>query len=416
MLFETDHASKALILACLAALSGPCSAQDTASATPMASASSPLRGPAPSATACEAASGRVLSVGPGQTYAVPSAAAAAARNGDVVQIEAGDYRGDVATWSASDLTICGRGGRARLFAEGKSAQGKAIWVIVGSNVTVQNIEFRDARVSDENGAGIRAEGGNLTVRDSAFFDNENGILSGGGPVTVTIDRCEFGRNGHGDGYSHNIYIGTIDRLVVTASFFHEARVGHNLKSRAKETRIEYSYFMDGPVGTASYLADLPNGGAAYLRGNLFHKGPNASNTVAIAYGKEGLKWEVNTLEAIHNTVVMTRSGASFFAAPPGTQSVKLSANLLAGYGSPTLISGGFPADRLLQQNNLTSSATNIPGADRIDAPDFWPTVPVPAMRSLREPDPGYVQDAPRPLELRALSAAGRVAGALQSKP
>ena len=63
-------------------------------------------------------------MGPGKTFALPSAAAAAAANGDVVKISAGDYTGDVTTWSANNLTICGVGGRARLFANGKNAGGK----------------------------------------------------------------------------------------------------------------------------------------------------------------------------------------------------------------------------------------------------------------------------------------------------
>ena len=164
--------------------------------------------------------GRTLQVGPGKTYTTPSAAAAAAQSGDRILIAPGDYRGDVATWSASNSTICGNGGRARLFADGKDAQGKGIWVIAVPNTattTIINVEFHDAKVPDQNGAGIRHEGGNLVLRNTGFFDNENGILGGGGPVTVTIERSEFARNGYGDGYSHNIYIGNVDRLRVVAS-------------------------------------------------------------------------------------------------------------------------------------------------------------------------------------------------------
>ncbi len=47
-------------------------------------------------------------VGPGQPYAKPSAAAAAAQNGDAISIAAGHYT-DCATWSANGLTIAGAG-------------------------------------------------------------------------------------------------------------------------------------------------------------------------------------------------------------------------------------------------------------------------------------------------------------------
>jgi hypothetical protein len=183
-------------------------------------------------------------------------------SGDVIKVSAGDYVGDVATWSANNLTICGAGGRARLFANGKNAQGKGLWVIQGRDTVVDSIEFHDAKVPDQNGAGIRAEGPNLSIKNSGFYNNENGILSDNGG-TISIDRSEFARNGFGDGYTHNIYVGAVDRLNVTASYFHEARIGHNLKSRAKETHIENSYFMDGPSGTSSYLVDFPNGGVVH---------------------------------------------------------------------------------------------------------------------------------------------------------
>jgi hypothetical protein len=222
-------------------------------------------------TACDTATGRVLEVGPGKPYAVPSAAVAIAQSGDVIRIDAVRYDGDVATWRADNLTICGTGGRAKLYAAGRNAGGKGIWVIQGGDVVVDSMEFHHATVPHRNGAGIRSEGLNLTIRNSGFYDNENGILSDNGG-TITIDKSEFARNGFGDGQSHNIYIGMAHRLVVTASCFREARIGHQLKSRAKETVVENSYFVDGPDGTASYLIDTPNGGIVSLRGNLFQKG------------------------------------------------------------------------------------------------------------------------------------------------
>ena len=369
-----------------------------------------------SSSSCDNATGRVLQVGPGKTYAVPSAAAAAARAGDVVAIAAGDYHGDVATWSADGLTICGVGGRARLFADGKSAQGKAIWVVGGAGVTIDDVEFHDAKVVDRNGAGIRIEGSSLTIRNSGFFDNEDGIL-GGDNATVTIDRSEFARNGYGDGFSHNLYIGHANLLVVTASWFHEAKVGHNFKSRAKETRVENSYFMDGPSGTSSYLCDFPNGGVVTLRGNAFQKGPMAQNPTAISFGAEGLTWPVNTLALSHDTVVMTRSGGNFLAVPAAAQALTLTANLFAGTGTPTLVSGGYALASASMAANLTSTATHVPGADSIAAPAFWPDASLLAQAAVVGiPDPAYVRDAPQPFATRPIAGSSRLAGALQAAP
>ena len=286
---------------------------------------------------------------------------------------AGEYRGDVAHWTANRLTICGVGGRARLHADGRSAQGKAIWVVSGSDVTIEAIEFHGARVPDRNGAGIRAQHrGALVVRDSGFYDNENGILGGGPQATITIERSEFARSGHGDGYSHNLYIGNVASLTVVASHFHEARVGHNLKSRARENRIEHSHFVDGPTGTSSYLADFPDGGLVVLRGNLFHKGPRAQNPHAIAYGAEGLKHPLNTLTMLHNTIVLEPPGRAYLRANPSTQAITLGANLFAGPAGTTLVAGGVPAGRIVQTANVSVDAVLLPDAGRIDAPDFWP--------------------------------------------
>ncbi len=368
------------------------------------------------ATACDLATGRVLDVGAGKTYAKPSDAAAIAVNGDVVKISAGNYLGDVATWSANNLTICGVGGRAKLFASGLNAGGKAIWVIRGNDVTIDSIEFHDAKVPDQNGAGIRTEGVNLTVHNSGFYDNENGILGGSAGV-VTINRSEFARNGFGDGQSHNIYINAVDQLNVYSSFFHQAKIGHNLKSRAKKTRIENSYFMDGPNGTASYQVDFSNGGEVYMRGNVFQKGPNADNSIAIAYGQEGLAAAPNTVEMIHNTVVMTRAGGAFIVARSGTQSVTLTANLFAGTNSPALFTGTFPAANAVQTGNVTSTANNIPGADNIASPNFWPNATLAAQINLVSAiDTTYVRDAPRPYQSRRFALPNRVVGALQSTP
>jgi hypothetical protein len=369
-------------------------------------------------TACDTASGRVLEVGPGQALTRPSAAAAVARSGDVIRIAHGDYRGDVATWNQNDLTLCGVGGRARLFADGRSAQRKAIWVVSGRNITIDSVEFHQARVPDRNGAGIRAEHtGRLRIVNSGFYDNENGILGAKGAAEVEIEASEFARNGHGDGYSHNLYIGTAARLIVRSSHFHQARVGHNLKSRAAINLIDNSYFMDGPAGTSSYLADFPDGGMVRLRGNLFHKGPRAQNSTAIAYGAERSTWTLNRLLLRHNTVVMTRPGGHFLRAPASTSAVVLSANVLAGTRNPGLITGGFPASRVVQQGNLITLASHFPGAADVAAPDFWASdALLPALALPRELDAYYVHDAPAPFKTRSLAGTPRLRGALQSRP
>jgi len=392
------------------------SSPPTPSPTPLPPPPAPGPTPAPplAADECPASSGRTLLVGPGKTYTTPSAASAVAQANDRILITPGDYRGDVTTWRAANLVICGDGGRARLFADGKDAQGKGIWVISPDNAattTIVNVEFHDAKVADQNGAGIRHESGNLVLRNTGFFDNENGILGGSGPVTVTIERSEFARNGFGDGYTHNLYIGDIDKLSVTASWFHEAKIGHNLKSRAKENVIETSYFMDGPTGTSSYLLDFPDGGIVFMRGNLLHKGPKADNTTAIAYGEERNMWPTNTVTMTHNTIVTTLGRGTFISFAGYTQQATLKANLFAGNAA---LAGGITAPVLKEQSDLMVGEANVPGA--ADG-QFWPLPSIQPQLVLPAPaDPAYTADSPQPFVLRALAATPRLIGALQSAP
>ena len=121
--------------------------------------------------------GRIIQVGPTRALNVPSQAASVARAGDIIEIDAGNYVGDVTAWWADNLTIRGVGGRPRLLAAGMSAENKAIWVIKGRNAIVENIEFTEATGPNGNGAGIRAEGINLKVLNCYFHDNQEGILA-----------------------------------------------------------------------------------------------------------------------------------------------------------------------------------------------------------------------------------------------
>ncbi len=121
------------------------------------------------AVTAPAATGRVLHVGPQRSLRTIAAAAKAAQDGDTIEIEAGDYVSDVAVWTQDRLVIRGVGGHARLIASGASAESKAIWVIRGGHVTVENIEFSGTRVPHQNGAGIRFEKGHLVVRNCRFW-------------------------------------------------------------------------------------------------------------------------------------------------------------------------------------------------------------------------------------------------------
>lgn len=74
----------------------------------------------------QTAAAATLVVGPGQKVATVTEAARIARDGDVVEIRAGDYRGQPAVWTQRNLTIRGAGGRPVMLADGRSAEGNSI--------------------------------------------------------------------------------------------------------------------------------------------------------------------------------------------------------------------------------------------------------------------------------------------------
>lgn len=283
---------------------------------------------------CAQAAGGHLEVGPNKELKTLSAASMLAKDGDLIEVEAGDYVADVAIWKQNELVIRARNGRVRLVASGAAAEAKAIWVVRGGKLTVEGFDFVGAKVKDKNGAGIRLEKGRLSVVDCGFFDNENGILTGGdAESTLEIQNSEFGNNGHGDGQSHNLYVGAIAMLKVTGSYFHHARVGHLLKSRAAQNLIYYNRLTDETGGRASYELEFPAGGIAYVVGNIIQQSSSTENPHIISFGVEGYRHPENRLYLVNNTLVDLRpKGGIFLRVKPGADVFAMN-NLLLGLGS-----------------------------------------------------------------------------------
>jgi len=234
------------------------------------------------------AAAATLDVGPGAPFGLPSQAVGVARAGDTVRIAPGIYA-DCAIIAQDRLTIAGNGPGVVL--ADKTCGGKAILVARANDVVIRDLTLRGARVPDRNGAGIRAEGGSLTVERVTFSDNENGILAADNPrATILVAGSTFTRNGHCDPVcAHAIYAGRIGILRVQNSTFRETRIGHHIKSRALRTEVLDSAIEDGPTGTASYLIDTPNGGSVLMSRNRLQKGPLASNrSTAILIGGESV--------------------------------------------------------------------------------------------------------------------------------
>ncbi|MET0964455.1 MAG: hypothetical protein ABWY05_16810 [Noviherbaspirillum sp.] len=301
------------------------------------------------------AAAATLPVGPGKTYATPCRAFAAAADGDRIEIDAsGTYKGDVCGIYRNNLTIRGVNGRPKIDANGANAMGKGTWVVIGAGTVIENVEMYGARVADQNGAAIRLDGRDLTLRGSYLHDNENGILTNNDGVSnIVIENSEFGSNGYGTGYTHNLYIGHVNSLVFRNSYSHDAKVGHNLKSRANINTIVYSRFSSS-VQQPSYEIDLPNAGTAYVIGNVIQQRAGSNNPALLAYGAEGASNPGKDLYVVNNTFINDDSSRGTF--------------IMVGSGVTTPV--------LMQNNMFVGTGTVSSQASAIDRSNYRTLTPL----------------------------------------
>ena len=306
----------------------------------------------------------VLSVGPGKTYTKPSQAAAAAQDGDTIEIEPGTYIDDCATWTKDKLTIKGVGERPVIDSKGQASEEKGIWVIKGDNTTIDNVELTGCAVKDRNGAGIRQEGRNLTLRNCFIHHNENGIFAGDNSQSdIKIEFCEFSQNGYGNGNSHNIYINFIHSFQLRGCFVHNPRNGDNVKSRAQANFILYNRLADDDDSNAALPLNFPNGGACYVVGNVIRKGAHTSNATFVSVGAEGAKNQKQSLYLINDTFANAkkslainnmRRGAALFRAQGGT-SLRIMDDVLLN------VSKQFEASGALEMVQMNHNLFAAPG-------------------------------------------------------
>lgn len=327
-------------------------------------------------TVAAAATARALApatmiVGPGERISSLSEAARQARDGEVIEIRPGTYRGQPVVWTQDKLIIRGAGERPVMLADGKSAEGKAIWVVRGGRVLIENVEFRGARVPSLNGAGIRFEKGHLVVRACAFFDNEMGLLTANhADMSLEVVDSEFGDAPHTQGDLHHLlYVGAIARFSLRGSRFANGYLGHLVKSRARENHILYNMLVDGAGGKASYELEFPNGGVAYVIGNTIGQSAGTDNPKMLSFGAEGARWPENALYMAHNTLINDFHAGSFVHVwsdkLAGDVEVWLLNNLLVGNGELSRpAQGRFDGNRavgrgeLIEQGGVPSRLTS----------------------------------------------------------
>lgn len=277
--------------------------------------------------ACAAAA--TLEVGPGKRFARIEQANAKAADGDVILVHPREghkayekvavyVRGKNITFRAAAAK-----GKQRVKISGKgfdySGRGSTPRAIFQFNrgtdgCTLEGFELFGAHNSSHNGAGVRINQANhVTIRNCEIHHNDMGIMSNGDGTTKAgaaqrIEHCLIHHNGDfaHPGYNHNLYLGGTS---VTLSFceIHSSLTGHNVKSRAHHTRVEYSYIHHSSNREFDLVdaADTERAGShAVLVGNIIVKDPKCKgNRAVIHFGRDGRKGHDGTIYLAHNTIV-----------------------------------------------------------------------------------------------------------------
>ncbi len=184
-----------------------------------------------------------------------------------------------------------------------------------SGCTLEGFELLEAHNASHNGAGVRINQANhVTVRDCEIHACDMGIMSNGNgtpraAVDQRIEGCHIHDNGSlkEPGQNHNLYLGGTS-VTLSACEVHSSLTGHNVKSRAHFTRVEYSYIHD----SANRELDLVDGKGdtsdpgsdAVLVGNIIVKNSKCDgNRGVIHFGADGGHDHDGTLYLVHNTIV-----------------------------------------------------------------------------------------------------------------
>ncbi len=315
----------------------------------------------------------VREVGPGKTYATLAALPTLAP-GDVVNIYPGTYA-EVMRWTASGssgapITIRGIGATRPLIdantlvVSGSGSIPRAVFQIEGSYITIEHLEFANAR-NGNNGAGIRITAGatNVTVRDCRIHDNDMGMMSDTCDAVV-IENSEIDHNGTSafSGYSHNFYMGGTS-ITIQGCYIHDSIYGQNVKSRAHFNALLYNRIVDSQDGEIGLVDSADTAGAnsnAVLIGNVIiskNRGSGWNNSKFIVYGTDGGGPHTGTIYAVNNTCIAGTASNTFIATNRAESGIVAYNNVFVG--SANLVSA---AGALSGAGNWAPSGATIPAA------------------------------------------------------
>ncbi len=289
-------------------------------------------------------------VGATQTYTAMSQVKPLVQNNDTVLIDAGVYLNDPVKWDKKNLYFKGIGNSKPIMRwnAGDIPNGKGIWVFelagTSDNPKIENIVFDGARVSDGdggNGAGIRFQAKDITIKNCVFKNCQNGILEGNGSITnsnVVITDTEFDNNGYEvignathSGYEHHLYISaSADTFWLQNCYLHNPRgEANSVKTRAQRSFILYNKISE-ENGQGSWEINIAQGGLSIIMGNIIVQGVNSINHGMISY--DAATNAIQDFYFINNTVINKYVGNNkYFNISPtsGINTFKVYNNLFA---------------------------------------------------------------------------------------
>jgi len=243
--------------------------------------------------------------GAGCDYESLTKALREAETGSVIIMAPGLYA-EAAVVRANHVTIKAEPG-ARL--SGAAAEGKAALVLKGEDTVIESLECSGITVPDQNGACVRLEGRNLTLRHVYFHDSEQGLLANDDTGDISIEDSRFENLGF-NGRAHAMYVNQAKSLTIrNTTVLSTKGKGHGIKTRAAKTLIEHTV-VASLDSQDSRLIDASVGGDVVIRDCVLEKGPRSDNVEAIGYGLEGMTWPTNGLTIENTTFIMDRSSSA----------------------------------------------------------------------------------------------------------
>lgn len=215
------------------------------------------------------------------TTSLSSAASQVGVNG-LILMRRGDYR-QAAHFRTPGVHLLAEPG-TRLLDTATDGKGA---LVVSAPITVEGLECSGISVSDGNGACLRQNRGDVTLRGVHFHHSQMGILTGheGGNIHIYDSYIHDSGTDGSDQLGHNVYVNSGELRFIRSWSLKARNAGHDIKSRAAHTRLE-DCLIASVNARDSRLVDVPDGGELIVTGCVLGKGPRSENQDMIGFGLE----------------------------------------------------------------------------------------------------------------------------------